>query len=191
MKNFLQSKSGDNLLKRPIRLDHGLRSKWMQWQPSAWECRQIIILILLQLTSFYLSIQRINFVNLKYCRAPLRTNLHVSENMKRLCINSSHIWKSWNASINKFRSIFRIHLIPDRKVSCQFFLGLRNPLFSRTVTPNIPWRPFVSAGSSWSPRSTEPSTRSRTKSWPETPRASPKSRSEVFTSLLRSTTTNI
>ena len=88
-------------------------------------------------------------------RDPLKTNFLDSVNTRKLSTNSNLISKNWRGSTSKSK----------------------NHLCSRTDTLNTPWRLSVLDGNNWSPPSIGPLMKSKTRSWPETPKASLKSSS--------------
>ena len=88
-------------------------------------------------------------------------------NTRKLSTNSNLISKNWRGSTSKSK----------------------NHLCSRTDTLNTPWRLSVLDGNNWSPPSIGPLMKSKTRSWPETPKASLKS-SSTNSEHLSTTLTN-
>ena len=102
-----------------------------------------------------------------FSRDPLKTNFQDSVNMRKLSTNSNLISKNWRGSTSKSK----------------------NHLCSRTDTLNTPWKLSVLDGNNWSPPSIGPLMKSKTRSWPETPKASLKS-SSTNSEHLSTTLTN-
>ena len=102
-----------------------------------------------------------------FSRDPLKTNFLGSVNTRKLSTNSNLISKNWRGSTSKSK----------------------NHLCSRTDTLNTPWRLSVLDGNNWSPPSIGPLMKSKTRSWPETPKASLKS-SSTNSEHLSTTLTN-